>query len=53
MLLDGGSSSSMAIGKDAKGVSAGIVTGGWQPLATYFGVRAQRLGSKRRDADTF
>ena len=53
MLLDGGSSSSMAIGKDAKGVSAGIVTGGWQPLATYFGIRAQRLGSKRRETDTF
>jgi Phosphodiester glycosidase len=45
MLLDGGDSSSMAIGKGARGVSAGIVYGGWQPVATYFGVRAQRLGA--------
>ena len=45
MLLDGGRSSSMAIGKDARGVSAGIVYGGWQPVATHFGVRAQRLGA--------
>jgi hypothetical protein len=44
MLLDGGGSSSMAIGKDAKGVSTGIVYGGWRPVATHFGVRAERLG---------
>ena len=43
MLLDGGSSSSMAIGKDASGVSAGTVDGGWHPVATQFGVRAHRL----------
>jgi hypothetical protein len=42
MLLDGGHSSSMAIGKDAHGVSTGIVYGGWQPVATCFGVRAHR-----------
>ena len=47
MLLDGGSSSSMAIGKDARGVSAGVICGGWQPVATHFGVRAQRLGAGR------
>ena len=47
MLLDGGRSSSMAIGKDARGVSAGIVYGGWQPVATHFGVRAQPLGAGR------
>ena len=45
VLIDGGDSSSMAIGKDAKGVSAGIVTGGWQPVATFFGIRALRLGT--------
>ena len=49
MLLDGGRSSSMAIGKDARGVSAGIVYGGWQPVATHFGVRAQRLGGEGGD----
>jgi hypothetical protein len=43
MLLDGGDSSSMAIGKGARGVSAGAVYGGWRPVATHFGVRAQRL----------
>jgi Phosphodiester glycosidase len=41
MLLDGGGSSSMAIGEDAVGVSAGVVYGGWRPVATYFGVRAR------------
>ena len=46
MLLDGGGSSSMAIGKDASGVSAGVICGGWQPVATYFGVRARRLGDE-------
>jgi hypothetical protein len=43
MLLDGGGSSSMAIGEGAKGVSPGIVYGGWRPVATHFGVRAQPL----------
>ena len=45
MLLDGGRSSSMAIGKEATGVSTGVVYGGWQPVATHFGVRAKRLGN--------
>ena len=44
MLLDGGRSSSMAIGKGARGVKAGTVIGGWQPVATQFGVRARRVG---------
>ena len=48
MLLDGGGSTSMAIGKDARGVSPGIVYGGWRPVATHFGVRAQRLGAGGR-----
>lgn len=41
MLLDGGDSSSMAIGKGARGVSAGVLQGGWRPVATQFGVRAR------------
>ena len=49
MLLDGGGSSSMAIGKDARGVSAGIVYGGWRPVATQFGVRAQPLALEGGD----
>jgi hypothetical protein len=44
MLLDGGRSSSMAIGKGARGIPAGTVYGGWQPVATQFGVRAKPLG---------
>ena len=43
MLLDGGGSSSMAIGKGAAGVSAGVLYGGWRPVATFFGVRAQPI----------
>ena len=48
MLLDGGDSSSMAIGKDARGVSPGVVYGHWRPVATHFGVRARRLGAGRQ-----
>jgi hypothetical protein len=42
MLLDGGGSSSMAIGEAAKGVAPGRY-GGWRPVATQFGVRAQPM----------
>ena len=43
MLLDGGGSSAMAIGKGAARISAGAVYGGWRPVATYFGVKASPL----------
>ena len=43
MLLDGGSSSSMAIGEGARGLPARPIHGGWRPVATHFGVRAKRL----------
>ena len=42
MLLDGGDSTSMAIGTDASVVSPGAVYG-WRPVATQFGVRAEPL----------
>jgi len=42
MLLDGGNSSSMAIGVGASVVSSGTVYG-WRPVATQFGVRAESL----------
>jgi len=42
MLLDGGDSSSMAIGSGASVVSPGIVYG-WRPVANQFGVRAEPL----------
>jgi hypothetical protein len=41
MLLDGGGSSTMAIGKGAAGISAGVLYGGRRPVATHFGIRAQ------------
>jgi hypothetical protein len=41
VLLDGGSSSAMAIGGKPQGsVTAGVVYGGWRPVASYFGIRA-------------
>jgi hypothetical protein len=43
MLLDGGDSSSMAIGAGANVVSPGVVYGGSRPVATQFGVRADPL----------
>jgi hypothetical protein len=38
--LDGGSSSAMAIGGRPDGVNAGVVYGGWRPVASFFGIRA-------------
>jgi hypothetical protein len=43
MLLDGGHSSTLAIGKGARGLAAGDVYGGWWPVATQFGIRAKPL----------
>jgi Phosphodiester glycosidase len=47
MLLDGGGSSAMAVGKDAEGVPAGVLYGGWRPVATYFGIRATPLRARK------
>jgi hypothetical protein len=45
MLLDGGDSTSMALGAQAAGVRSGVVLGSWRPVATHFGVRAKpKLG---------
>lgn len=44
LMLDGGTSSAMAIGGNANGVKPGVVWGGWRPVATYFGIRAQPIG---------
>jgi hypothetical protein len=51
MLLDGGGSSSMAIGKGAAGVLAGVLYGGWRPVATFFGVRAQPVGTRQKQRE--
>jgi hypothetical protein len=45
MLLDGGSSSAMAIGEGARGLARGALFGGSRPVATFFGVRARPLGA--------
>jgi len=47
MLLDGGGSSSMAVGQGARGISPGILYGGWRPVATHFGVRAQPIAAEK------
>jgi hypothetical protein len=41
MLLDGGSSSAMAIGDGARGLVRGSLFGGSRPVATFFGIRAR------------
>jgi hypothetical protein len=46
MLLDGGNSTSMAIGGNAHGVRPGVLIGRWRPVATHFGVRARALPTK-------
>ncbi len=43
MLLDGGCSSSMAIGHGAQGIRPGVLHGGRRPVATCFGVRARPI----------
>jgi hypothetical protein len=43
ILLDGGGSSAIAIGEGARGVSGGVLFGGWRPVATHFGVKAEFL----------
>jgi hypothetical protein len=45
MLLDGGSSSAMAIGDGARGLVRGSLFGGSRPVATFFGVRARQLSA--------
>ena len=51
MMLDGGGSSAMAIGEGAEGVASGLLFGGSRPVATFFGVRARRLGAFSSEAD--
>ena len=43
MLLDGGSSSAMAIGEGSRYLAGRTLIGGWRPVATFFGVRARRI----------
>ena len=41
--LDGGGSTTMALGAAARSVAPGTVCGGWRPVATCIGVRAQPI----------
>jgi hypothetical protein len=41
--VDGGTSTAMVIGSDAKHVRTGTVTGNWRPVATHIGFRALPL----------
>jgi hypothetical protein len=41
--VDGGSSKCLVVGKDAKGIRPGTITGNWRPVATQFGFRADPL----------
>ena len=41
--VDGGTSTAMALGRDARGVRPGTVTGNWRPVATVFGFKADPL----------
>lgn len=52
MLLDGGSSSSMAIGEGATGVPEGVVYGRWRPVATHLGVRAHEPRKRGVSSDS-
>lgn len=48
MLLDGGDSTSMALGEQVResGIRPGVVIGDWRPVATHFGVRAKPRAKK-------
>jgi Phosphodiester glycosidase len=41
ILLDGGDSSAMGIGRGSTGIPAAVLLGGGRPVATYIGVRAR------------
>jgi hypothetical protein len=43
MVLDGGDSTSMALGHQARGVRPGVLLQGWRPPATHIGVRAKPI----------
>lgn len=46
MMLDGGYSSTLAVGPGARGLRAGTMVGGWRPVATVLGVRARPANPK-------
>lgn len=49
MMLDGGHSSTLVVGPEARGLRSGTLVGGWRPVATVFGIRARPLHPKLHD----
>ena len=49
MMLDGGYSSTLAVGPSARGLRSGTLVGGWRPVATVLGVRARPVQPRRSD----
>jgi hypothetical protein len=45
VMVDGGSSSGLAIGGDVRRLRPGTVTGNWRPVATVFGFRARKIAN--------
>ncbi len=43
IMLDGGTSSTMALGDKALGVRPGLLMAGWRPVADQFGIKAEPL----------
>jgi hypothetical protein len=46
IMVDGGSSTAMVLGAEARGARPGVVTGDWFPVATHLGVRAEPLSPR-------
>ncbi len=42
-MLDGGTSTAMALGQDAANVSPGVLIGNWRPVPVHFGIKAVPL----------
>lgn len=49
MMLDGGHSSTLAVGPNARGLRSGTLVGGWRPVATVLGIRARPVQPKLPD----
>lgn len=43
VLVDGGTSTAMALGENSHGISPGTITGNWRPVANVFGFRAAKI----------
>lgn len=46
VIMDGGSSSSMVVGRAAPNLTDGVVVGNWRPVAVVFGIRVRPLDQR-------